>query len=131
MLHATSAVRGPGAPEAPRTAREALDAVPRSWQISIGSPTEIPEGPQIVAEPIEFTEALLDAKPLFQRQRLIGQPGAAFATKEIGLGLIRFCGHFPKGGYDVHTDGRHLQESARAPAVRWRLQSAGGAASAR
>jgi len=45
MLHATSAVRGPGAPEAPRTAREALDAVPRSWQICIGSPTEIPEGP--------------------------------------------------------------------------------------
>jgi len=47
MLHATSAVRGPGAPEAPRTAREALDAVPRSWQICIGSPTEIPEGPEI------------------------------------------------------------------------------------
>ena len=29
------------------------------------------------------------------------------------LGLIRFRGHFPKGGYDVHTDGRDPQESRR------------------
>ena len=35
-----------------------------------------------------------------------------------GVRLIRFRGHLPKGGYDVHTDGRHLQESASAPAVR-------------
>ena len=34
------------------------------------------------------------------------------------LGLIRFRGHFPKGGYDVHTDGRDDQEPAAAPAVR-------------
>ena len=32
--------------------------------------------------------------------------------------LIRSGGHLLKGGYDVHTDGRHLQESASAPAVR-------------
>ena len=53
IRYATSAVRGLGVPEAPRTAREALDAVPRSWQISIGSPTEIPEGPffKTVQEP--------------------------------------------------------------------------------
>jgi TM2 domain-containing membrane protein YozV len=35
------------------------------------------------------------------------------------LGLIRFRGHFPKGGYDVHTDGRNdSQEPAPPPAVR-------------
>ena len=35
------------------------------------------------------------------------------------LGLIRFRGHFPKGGYDVHTDGRSdSQEPAPPPAVR-------------
>ena len=28
-----------------RIAREALDAAARSWHISTGSPTEIPEGP--------------------------------------------------------------------------------------
>ena len=39
---------------------------------------------QVRAEPIEFTESLLHAKPLFQRQRLRRQPGAALATKEIG-----------------------------------------------
>jgi putative transposase len=35
------------------------------------------------------------------------------------LGLIRFRGHFPKGGYDVHTDGRNdSPEPAPPPAVR-------------
>jgi len=33
------------------------------------------------------------------------------------LGLTRFGGHLPKGGYDVPTDGRHTQAPA-APAVR-------------
>ena len=33
------------------------------------------------------------------------------------LGLIRFRGHLPKGGYDVQTDGRHIQ----APAPRRRF----------
>jgi hypothetical protein len=32
--------------------------------------------------------------------------------------LIRFGGHLPKGGYDVHTDGRDLHEPASTPAVR-------------
>ena len=32
------------------------------------------------------------------------------------LGLIRFRGHFPKGGYDV-PDGATNQESAPTPAV--------------
>jgi hypothetical protein len=35
-----------------------------------------------------------------------------------GLGLIRFGGHLPKGGYDVQTDGRAPQEPASAPAIR-------------
>lgn len=35
------------------------------------------------------------------------------------LGLIRFRGHFPKGGYDVHDHGRDPQtEPATTPAVR-------------
>jgi hypothetical protein len=35
------------------------------------------------------------------------------------VGLIRFRGHFPKGGYDVHTDGRNdFKEPAPTPAVR-------------
>jgi hypothetical protein len=29
------------------------------------------------------------------------------------MGLIRFRGHFPKGGYDVH-DGRHETEAESA-----------------
>src|SRR5262245_12763731 len=33
------------------------------------------------------------------------------------LGLIRFGGHLPKGGYDVQTDGRHDEEPASPPAV--------------
>jgi hypothetical protein len=33
------------------------------------------------------------------------------------LGLIRFCGHLPKGGYDVQTDGRDPQAPA-SPAIR-------------
>ena len=32
------------------------------------------------------------------------------------VGMIRFCGHIPKGGYDVH-DGATKQEPAPAPAV--------------
>ncbi len=34
------------------------------------------------------------------------------------LGLIRFRGHFPKGGYDVHDHGRDDQKPAVTPAVR-------------
>jgi hypothetical protein len=33
------------------------------------------------------------------------------------LGLIRFGGHLPKGGYDVPTDGR-VPQTPTAPAVR-------------
>jgi hypothetical protein len=33
------------------------------------------------------------------------------------LGLIRFRGHLPKGGYDVQADGRHPQTPA-PPAIR-------------
>jgi transposase len=32
-------------------------------------------------------------------------------AKAVGLRLIRFRGHFPRGGYDVH-DGRHETEAA-------------------
>ena len=35
----------------------------------------------------------------------------------LSLGLIRFRGHLPKGGYDVPTDGRQSQAPA-APAIR-------------
>jgi hypothetical protein len=35
----------------------------------------------------------------------------------VVLGLIRFRGHLPKGGYDVPTDGRDPQTPA-APAIR-------------
>jgi hypothetical protein len=35
------------------------------------------------------------------------------------VGLIRFRGHFPKGGYDVHIDGRDDEkEPAASPAIR-------------
>jgi chemotaxis response regulator CheB len=40
------------------------------------------------------------------------------AYSGMPVGLIRFRGHFPKGGYDVHTDGRDDQEPAVTPAVR-------------
>jgi hypothetical protein len=36
----------------------------------------------------------------------------------IGLRLIRFGGHLPKGGYDVQTDGRDDQKPASTPTVR-------------
>ena len=38
------------------------------------------------------------------------------AGPKLQVGLIRFCGHFPKGGYDV-PDGATNQESAPTPAV--------------
>ena len=41
------------------------------------------------------------------------------------MGLIRFGGHLPKGGYDVQTDGRAPHEPTSAPAIRRRLQSTG------
>jgi FixJ family two-component response regulator len=34
------------------------------------------------------------------------------------LGLIRFRGHFAKGGYDVHDHGRDPQEATLASPVR-------------
>jgi hypothetical protein len=34
-----------------------------------------------------------------------------------GVGLIRFRGHLPYGGYDVQTDGSHTQAPA-SPAIR-------------
>ena len=39
------------------------------------------------------------------------------ARRQIDLGLIRFGGHLPKGGYDVPTDGSYSQAPA-APAIR-------------
>jgi multisubunit Na+/H+ antiporter MnhE subunit len=36
----------------------------------------------------------------------------------VRQGLIRFGGHLSKGGYDVHSDARHSQEPAIAPAIR-------------
>ena len=39
-----------------------------------------------------------------------------FRRRMIELGLIRFRGHFPKGGYDVH-DGQTNQEPATPPGV--------------
>jgi hypothetical protein len=33
------------------------------------------------------------------------------------LRLIRFRGHFPKGGYDVHTDGEDSSKPAPASAI--------------
>ena len=35
----------------------------------------------------------------------------------IGMGLIRFRGHLPKGGYDVQTNGRYAQTPAAASAI--------------
>ena len=43
--------------------------------------------------------------------------GQGVDLRGIHVGLIRFGGHLPKGGYDVPTDGTHLQEPAHAPAV--------------
>ena len=51
---------------------------------------------------------------------LVGEAGfiALFraSAERARLGLIRFRGHFPKGGYDVH-DGHTNQEPATPPAV--------------
>ena len=45
------------------------------------------------------------------------QPVTVLDVRSVGL--IRFRGHFPKGGYDVHTDGRNnSQAPAPPPAVR-------------
>jgi len=43
---------------------------------------------------------------------------ARFSITWRRMRLIRFRGHLLKGGYDVHTDGRHSEEEpAPAPAV--------------
>ena len=42
-------------------------------------------------------------------------PPGSVTLQEVGL--IRFRGHLPKGGYDVQTDGRAPQASA-SPAIR-------------
>ena len=39
-----------------------------------------------------------------------------YSVWRAGLGLIRFRGHIPKGGYDVH-DGQNNEAPASAPAV--------------
>ena len=36
----------------------------------------------------------------------------------VEVGLIRFRGHFPKGGYDVHAHDRDAQTAAIASPVR-------------
>jgi hypothetical protein len=45
-----------------------------------------------------------------------GYDAPRLGDAERDMGLIRFRGHVPKGGYDVPTDGRHTQAPA-APAV--------------
>jgi hypothetical protein len=62
----------------------------------------------------------------FPSRLVVWVPGNAAALTTVGcghvviiaLGLIRFCGHLPKGGYDVQTDGRASHEPASAPAIR-------------
>jgi hypothetical protein len=34
-----------------------------------------------------------------------------FVSSRLGVGLIRFGGHLPKGGYDVHNGRRHKHET--------------------
>jgi hypothetical protein len=41
---------------------------------------------------------------------------ARLSSRYLWLGLIRFRGHLPKGGYDVQTDGRYSQAPV-APAI--------------
>jgi hypothetical protein len=92
-LQAASATRGPGAPKAPRGAREALDAVARSWHISTRSPTENPEGPFFIAyshtgreyrestrsRDIADAQRLLDERLAAYRPRLVSEArGVAF-----------------------------------------------------
>ena len=50
------------------------------------------------------------------RESVVGCDPTAFAKEVASLGLIRFRGHFPKGGYDVH-DGQTNQEPATPPGV--------------
>jgi len=40
---------------------------------------------------------------------------------DAGMGLIRFGGHVPKCGYDVHTDGRNPKEATSASSIRRRF----------
>jgi SAM-dependent methyltransferase len=70
LPQATSARWGPGAPEAPRGAREALDATAGSWQISTRSPTEIPEGPELLPQLGETFDTVFSVNVLqFLRER--------------------------------------------------------------
>jgi len=43
--------------------------------------------------------------------------GAANTAGRREMGLIRFRGHVPKGGYDGHDGSRHRQEPAVPAAV--------------
>src|SRR5947207_13422822 len=86
MLQATSAPRGPGAPKAPRVAREALDAAARSWHISIDSPTEIPEGPDlstIVGCRGELSLVLVSA------DETVGNPSRPIAATALPSAIFR------------------------------------------
>src|SRR6185436_9500792 len=44
------------------------------------------------------------------------EPAGGF--DRLYMGLIRFGGHLPKGGYDVQTDCRIPQKPAAAPTIR-------------
>jgi hypothetical protein len=52
------------------------------------------------------------------------------AACQLAVGLIRFRGQIPKGGYDVH-DGRHDTGQAGAPALQRRVQSPDGSVAVR
>jgi hypothetical protein len=70
-----------------------------------------PDGYFLRAEFQAHFASLLDARNADPDFRPYGDPYAP-------VGLIRFGGHLPKGGYDVQTDGRAPQEPASAPAIR-------------
>ncbi|MHC4831002.1 MAG: hypothetical protein ACYTFT_11720, partial [Planctomycetota bacterium] len=55
-------------------------------------------------------------KTTFKAEGIAEGVGDTFKNPVTGVGLIRFRGHFPKGGYDVH-DGDHEAVPAPAPAV--------------
>jgi hypothetical protein len=56
--------------------------------------------------PSQFVQDRGDHDGIDCRGRLAGVPISA-TVLSVGGGLIRFRGHFPKGGYDVHDGSRH------------------------
>jgi phosphoglycerate dehydrogenase-like enzyme len=81
-------------------------------QLSTGTPNDARAGAQWAQESgAEYLDGAILAYP-----DQMGTPDAALLV--AGLGLIRFGGHLPKGGYDVPTDDRDSQAPAAPPAVR-------------